>query len=241
MDFKVILFCAHPDDAEICAGGTIHKFIKKGYKVKIIVMTNGNIGNNDISVIETQSIRKKEMISAADYLGCEVESLDINDGEVLASIENRIKIVNEIRKYKPNLVITHRNNDYHPDHRYTSILIQDSLVLICCKNFSPIYEPLDYTPITLFFWDRFTKPNKFHADIIINITDEICNKISTLSIHKSQFCSESICAKFLTDINRQIKADVKTNFEFVEVFEICEYAKLEELEYFMKCKKEIFS
>lgn len=238
---RILLFCAHPDDAELCAGGTIIKFVKKGYDVRIIVMTNGNAGNNDIDKKTTSMIRKQELKEAASFLKCDIKCLNINDGEVVSSLKYRNLVIGEIRKYKPDIIMTHRANDYHPDHRYTSILVQDSLVLICSGNYCPEFRPLDYTPITLFFWDRFTKPNAFTPDIVLDITKEFDEKIQSLSIHKSQFSNYDECKKVLNAINNQMKSIVKSNYDFIELFEICEYAKLEELEAFNKLKKEVFN
>lgn len=237
---KILLFCAHPDDAELCAGGTIKKFTKKGYKVKIIVMTNGNVGNNEKNLSETTNIRRIEMEKAAKFLNCEIKCLNINDGEVLPKLEYRELIINEIREFKPDIIMTHRCNDYHPDHRYTSILVQDSLVLICSGNYFPKFKPLDYTPITLFFWDRFTKPYPFKADIICDITNEFNDKVYALSFHQSQFQTEAECKNILTNINYEIKQDINLPFNYIETFEICEYAKIDELYQFSRIREEIF-
>ena len=241
MNKKILLFCAHPDDAELCAGGTIKRFVKKGYKIKVVIMTNGNVGNNDMSVSKTLDIRSLEMKKAAKFLNYEVKNLNINDGEILPMLEYRKLVINEIRDFRPDIIMTHRSNDYHPDHRYTSILVQDSLVLICSGNYCPKYSPLNYTPITLFFWDRFKKPYPFNADIVYDITNEFDDKVKALSMHKSQFKNTEECRNVLIDINNEMKQNIDSNFEYIEAFEICEYAKVEELNAFSKLKKEIFN
>ena len=237
---RVLLFCAHPDDAELCAGGTIIKFIDKGYDVRIIVMTNGNVGINDSDVKTADSIRKYELLKAEEFLKCEIKCLNINDGEVIPSLEYRKLVINEIRKYKPDIIMTHRSNDYHPDHRYTSILVQDSLVLICSSNYCPGFKSLTYTPITLFFWDRFTKPNAFTSDIVVDISKEFEGKIKALSFHQSQFADYDVCKKTLEDINKQMKSVIDSNHKYIELFEVCEYAKIEELSEFNKKKNDFF-
>lgn len=237
---KILLFCAHPDDAELCAGGTIIKFVNKGFDVKIIVMTNGNVGNNGVSIIETSTVRKKEMNEASKFMNCEIKCLDIGDGEVTPSLEYRKLVVNEIREFKPDIIMTHRINDYHPDHRYTSMLVQDSLVLICCENYVPESLPLNYTPITLFFWDRFTKPNTFSCDIVSDISNTFNGKVKALSIHQSQFRNIEECRMVLNGINNNIKQMINADCLYLEVFEICEYAKVDELDRFIKEKDNIF-
>lgn len=238
---KILLFCAHPDDAELSAGGTIKSFVKKGYKVKVVIMTNGNVGNNDMSISKTLYIRNLEMKNAAKFLNYEVKTLNINDGEVLPKLKYRKLVIDEIRNFRPDIIMTHRNNDYHPDHRYTSVLVQDSLVLICSGNYSPKYNPLNYTPITLFFWDRFQKPYRFNADIVYNITNEFEDKIKALSIHESQYKNTKECRKVLIDINNEMKKTIDSSFKYIEAFEVCEYAKVEELNAFAKLKNEIFN
>lgn len=238
---RILLFCAHPDDAELCAGGTIKRFVKKGYQVKVVIMTNGGVGNDDMSISKTVDIRNTEMKKAAQFLNYEVESLNINDGEVLPTLEYRKLVIDEIRMFMPDIIMTHRSNDYHPDHRYTSILVQDSLVLICTGNYCPKYSPLNYTPITLFFWDRFTKPCSFNADIVYDITNEFEDKVEALSRHTSQYKSVEECRNVLTDINNEMKQNIDSDFKYIESFEICEYAKIEELNAFFKLKDEIFN
>ena len=237
---RILLFCAHPDDAELCAGGTIKKFVSKGYKVKVVIMTNGGVGNNDMNVSKTVDIRNVEMQNAASFLNYEVKNLNINDGEVLPTLEYRKLVIDEIRKFKPDIIMTHRSNDYHPDHRYTSILVQDSLVLICTGNYCPTYSPLNYTPITLFFWDRFTKPNSFNADIVYDITNEFEDKVEALSKHKSQYKSIDECRNVLIDINNELKQNIESSYKYIEAFEICEYAKKDELMAFLESKNKIF-
>lgn len=246
--YKILLFCAHPDDAELCAGGTIKKLINNNCEVKVIVMTNGNVGNGDINKKKTESIRNKEMIDAAALGGFNVSCEDINDGEVLPSLDNRMKVIRAIREFKPDIIITHRSNDYHPDHRYTSMLVQDSLVLICCQNYCPEVESLNYTPITLFFWDRFTKPNSFCCDIITAIDDVFDFKVTLLAKHSSQFNNKESARKELSLINSRIANDYKAilnskyqrEVQFAEAFEICEYAKETELNKFERIKDLIF-
>ena len=238
---RILLFCAHPDDAELCAGGTIKKFVKKGYQVKVVIMTNGGVGNNDMTVSKTVDIRNIEMKNAASFLNYEVKSLNINDGEVLPTLDYRKLVIDEISMFRPDIIMTHRSNDYHPDHRYTSILVQDSLVLICTGNYCPKYSPLNYTPITLFFWDRFTKPYSFNADIVYDITNEFEDKVEALSRHTSQYNNVEECRSVLIEINNEMKQNIKSKYKYIEAFEVCEYAKLDELNAFLKLKNEIFN
>lgn len=237
---KILLFCAHPDDAELCAGGTIIKFINKGFDVKIIVMTNGNVGNNGVDIDKTSNIRRKEMNNASKFMKCDIKCLDINDGEIMPCLKYRKLIIDEIRDYKPDIIMTHRENDYHPDHRYTSILVQDSLVLICSENYNPKLPALNYTPITLFFWNRFTKPTPFSFDIVCDVSKTFNDKIKALSIHQSQFKNYDECKLVLDDINNDLKKCFNVDYKYIEAFEICEYAKKEELSSFISEKEEIF-
>lgn len=93
-DYKKILFVvAHPDDAEICAGGTILKLCNKGYNVKVVMMTNGNLGINNKSKYITKKIRLKEEKLAAKYAGFSYKILNNSDGMLKANINNRKKLL----------------------------------------------------------------------------------------------------------------------------------------------------
>lgn len=238
---KILFVVAHPDDAEICAGGTILKLCNKGYNVKVVMMTNGNLGINDKPKYITKKIRFKEEKAAAKYAGFNYQILNNSDGMLKANINNRKKVINIIKEFQPDIIITHRKNDYHTDHRVTSQIVEDSLVLICSKNICKKYKHLSYNPIVLYFWDRFTKPYKFVCDIIVDITSFYEKKIELMYQHKSQFTSIETC-KNISNQNNELQKKYCTNNDsnYVELFEIGEYSLINEVKDFKKNIESIF-
>ena len=127
---RILCFGAHPDDAEFKAGGVAIKWAKLGHKVKFVSVTNGDIGHWRESGAELARRRTAEVKAAAKVLGIESEVLDIHDGELEPTLENRRTITRLIRGWQADLVMSHRPNDYHPDHRYTAILVQDAAFMV---------------------------------------------------------------------------------------------------------------
>ena len=123
---KIIVFGAHPDDCDIKAGGIAIKYANLGHEVKFVSVTNGDAGHHEIGGVELARRRRAEAQAAGAVAGIEYHVIDNHDGELEPTLENRKKIIRLIRNYTPDLILTHRPNDYHPDHRYTSILVQDS-------------------------------------------------------------------------------------------------------------------
>jgi hypothetical protein len=113
--------------------------------------------------------------------------LDIHDGELMPTLENRRTIVRLIREWKADIVITHRPNDYHPDHRYTGVLVQDAAYMVSVPFLCPDTPPLPWNPVFLFTSDGFQKPNPFAADIVVDIGEVLERKIDALTGMESQF------------------------------------------------------
>ncbi|HEX4949472.1 MAG TPA: PIG-L family deacetylase [Blastocatellia bacterium] len=184
---RVIVFGAHPDDPEIGASGTATMWAAKGHLVKLVAVTNGDIGHWKESGGELARRRKVEVERAAKNNGYTVEVLDNHDGELLPTLENRKKITRLIREWKADIVISHRPNDYHPDHRYTGVLVQDAAYMVTVPNFCPDVPRLTKNPIFLYSSDRFEKPNPFSPDIIVDIGPVMEKKLDGLLGMVSQF------------------------------------------------------
>jgi len=112
---------------------------------------------------------------------------DIHDGEVLPTLENRRTITRLIREWKADIVMSHRPNDYHPDHRYTGVLVQDSAYMVAVPFFCPDVPPLKSNPVFLFYPDSFQKPNPFRPDVAVSIDSVVENKLNALEALESQF------------------------------------------------------
>jgi LmbE family N-acetylglucosaminyl deacetylase len=184
---RIIVFGAHPDDAEIKAAGVGALWAARGHKVKFVSTTNGDIGHADMAGGELARRRLEEVQKAARILGIETSDvMDIHDGELMPTLETRREIVRLIREWKADVVISHRPNDYHPDHRYTGVLVQDAAFMVIVKHFMPTVPQLARNPVFLFAEDGFQKPNPFEPDIVVSIDDVIEKKIDALWSLESQ-------------------------------------------------------
>src|SRR5688572_23244618 len=172
---RVIVFGAHPDDAELRAAGVAAKWAAQGHHVKFVSVTNGDIGHWRMAGGPLAQRRLAEVQRAAQILGIQTEVMDVHDGELLPSLENRRTITRLIRDWKADVVISHRPNDYHPDHRYVGVLVQDAAYMVTVPFFCPDTPYLTRNPVFLFAEDRFQKPNPFEADIVVAI-DEVIEK-----------------------------------------------------------------
>jgi LmbE family N-acetylglucosaminyl deacetylase len=183
---RIIAFGAHPDDCEFRAGGTAAKWAKLGHKVKFVSVTNGDIGHSIIAGGPLARRRTAEVQEAAKILGIETEVLDIHDGELTPTLENRKTIIRLIREWQADIVITNRPNDYHPDHRYTSILVQDAAYMVTVPFICPDVPPLKDNPVFLYWPDRFKKPNPFEPNVVVGIDDVLEQKYKALHCLVSQ-------------------------------------------------------
>ena len=183
---KIIVFGAHPDDCDIKAGGIAIKYANLGHEVKFVSVTNGDAGHHEIGGVELARRRRAEAQAAGAVAGIEYHVLDNHDGELEPTLENRKKIIRQIRNYTPDLILTHRPNDYHPDHRYTSILVQDSAYMVTVPNICTDTPALSYNPVIAYLSDNFQKPQPFSPDVVIAIDEVIEKKIDMLHCHTSQ-------------------------------------------------------
>ncbi len=183
---RIIAFGAHPDDPEFQIGGTAAKWVAMGHKVKLVAVTNGDIGHWEMSGGELAKRRTAEVHEAAKRGGWEVEVLDIHDGELMPTLENRKKITRLIREWNADAVFSHRPWDYHPDHRYVGILVQDAAFMVSVPNFCPDTPPLAKNAYFFFFPDNFTKPYPFTPDIAISIDDVFEKKVNAIDALESQ-------------------------------------------------------
>lgn len=184
---RIIVFGAHPDDCEIRVGGTAAMWAKKGYQVKFVSMTNGDIGHWGMAGGPLAQRRTQEVLEAAKILGITTEVIDIHDGELMPTLENRRLMTRLIRQWDADIVIGHRPNDYHPDHRYVGVLMQDCAFMVAVPFFCPDVPPLRHNPVFLFAQDNFQRPNPFRADLVIGIDDVIEQKLDALLKIESQF------------------------------------------------------
>jgi LmbE family N-acetylglucosaminyl deacetylase len=256
---RVIAFGAHPDDCDIKFGGTAAKFAKAGHAVKFVSVTNGDAGHHEIGGGMLAMRRYKETQESAKRLGiAEYEVFDNHDGELLPTVEIRRQVIRAIRKWNADIVIAPRPNDYHPDHRYTGVLVQDAAYMVVVPNVTPDVPPLKDNPIFIYYQDRFQKPSPFRPDIVVALDDVWETKIRGMDAHVSQFYEwlpwvdhrleqvpKDPAARFkwlqsqrMQPINdavratltRRYGADQAKNVRYIESFELCEYGRQPKLE-----------
>jgi LmbE family N-acetylglucosaminyl deacetylase len=183
---RIIVFGAHPDDCEIKAGGVAAMWAAQGHHVKFVSVTNGDIGHAEMAGGALAKRRTAEVKAVAKKLGIETEVLDIHDGELMPTLENRKKFVRLIREWKADIVMGHRPNDYHPDHRYTGVLMQDAAYMVTVTFYCPDVPQLPNNPVFLYLSDGFQKPNPFEPDVVVSIDDVMEQKADALWELQSQ-------------------------------------------------------
>src|SRR5215510_5600980 len=163
---RVIAFGAHPDDCDIRAAGTAALFAAGGHAVKFVSATNRDLGHQTLYRTELAERRQAEAKESARRLGIEYEVLDNHDGELLPTLEVRKQVIRQIRQWNADIVIAPRPNDYHPDHRYTGVLVQDASYMVIVPDLVTDTPPLSHNPVFLYYSDRFTRPQPFRADVV---------------------------------------------------------------------------
>src|SRR5437763_1677053 len=111
------------DDCELKAGGVAALWAARGHHVQFVSVTNGDIGHWRDAGGPLARRRTAEAQAAARLLGIRSEVFDIHDGELEPTLENRRAVTRAIRRWQADVVMSHRPNDYHPDHRYTGVLV----------------------------------------------------------------------------------------------------------------------
>jgi LmbE family N-acetylglucosaminyl deacetylase len=248
---RIIVIGAHPDDCDSDAGGTATLLAAMGHAVKFVAVTNGDAGHHLIQGKQLAERRYKETQEVARRLGVTYDVLDNHDGMLLPNLEVRLQIIRKIREWNADVVIAPRPNDYHPDHRYTGVLVQDAAYMVAVPNIAYDVPALRKNPVFLYTADHFQRPNPFRPDIAIDISSVFEKKISALDAHESQFYEwmpwighyekdvpagkEARFKWLVSRYSSPMKTDVRAALEkwygkekaekasFAEAFEICEY------------------
>ena len=184
---SLLIIGAHPDDADYHAGGTAALYRVAGHEVKMASLTNGDAGHQTLRGEELAGRRRKEAAAAASVIGASYDVLDNHDGELLPTLENRQQVIRLIRSVKPHLILTHRPNDYHPDHRYTSQLVQDAAYMVTVPALVPETAHLRSNPVIAYLPDNFQKPYPFQPAVAVNVGEVFDQMVAMLDCHMSQF------------------------------------------------------
>lgn len=181
----VIIIGAHPDDPDK-AGGTAYKWAKLGYDVLMVSLTNGDAGHQSLDPVTLAKVRREEARRAGEVIGVRYITLDNHDGSLMPTYENRLQVIKLIREQKADIVIFPRPYDYHPDHRYTGVLVMDAAYMVTVPKILPEVPFLKKNPMFLFMSDEFIHPEPFKADVVVAIDDVIEKKLDMYHEHKSQ-------------------------------------------------------
>jgi len=184
---RIIVVGAHPDDCDIRVGGTAALFAEMGHKVKFLALTNGDAGHQTEGGGPLAKRRRNEATESGRRLGVTYQTLDNHDAELQPTLLVRHQLIRQIRDWNADVVIGHRPNDYHPDHRNAGKLVQDAAYLVIVPNVCPDTPPLEKNPLFLYMEDHFKKPNPFAPDIVVDISSVIMKKADGLDAHESQF------------------------------------------------------
>ncbi len=184
---RLLIIGAHPDDADYHAGGTAALYGAAGHVVKMISLTNGDAGHHTQRGDALARRRRVEAAAAGAVIGATYETLDNHDGQLLPTLENRQQVIHLIRSFQPDLVLTHRPNDYHPDHRYTSQLVQDAAYLVTVPAIVPDSPHLAGNPVIAYLPDEFQKPYPFEPAVVVDVGSVLDRIVAMLHCHQSQF------------------------------------------------------
>jgi LmbE family N-acetylglucosaminyl deacetylase len=184
---RILVIGAHPDDADIKAGGTAAKWSSLGHVVRLVSLTNGQAGHQSLYGPQLAVRRLAEARAAAATIGAVYEVLDHPDGELDDRLEFRQELIRLIRSFRPDLMITHRSTDYHPDHRFAGLLVQDASYLLTVPAICPELPHLPACPVILYFSDAFTRPCRFEPHVVVDIEAEFDRLVAMLHCHQSQF------------------------------------------------------
>ena len=183
MNLDVIVFAAHPDDAELSMGGTIAKLTKNNFKVGIVDLTQGEMGTRG-----SEDVRRKEAIKAAKILKISTrENLLIPDGDIQLSDGNIKKVVIVLREYRPKIIFAPYFNDRHPDHISASRLIKRAMFvsgLIKIKTYGKKVAQKAYRPLKLFY---YMQTYTFKPSFIVDISDSFKLKMQSVKVYETQF------------------------------------------------------
>jgi LmbE family N-acetylglucosaminyl deacetylase len=184
---RLLIIGAHPDDADYAAGGTAALYRAAGHVVKMVSLTNGDAGHHMLRGPELAARRRAEAGAAGAVIGAEYEVFPNHDGRLLPTLENRDQVIRLVRSFRPDLLLTHRPNDYHPDHRYTSQLVQDAAYLVTVPAIVPDVTHLPVDPVIAYLPDDFQRPYPLRPSVVVDVGGVVDTIAAMLHCHQSQF------------------------------------------------------
>ncbi len=182
---RILAVGAHPDDVEIRCGGTLARYAEMGHHVMMAYATNGNKGHLTIPSDELAIIREKESRAAAAVIGAEVFWMNFPDAELFYDKETRLAFVDMIRQARPDIIITHWSEAYHPDHMAASQLVCGASYISTVPYVKTEHDPCAAVPLIYYFEVDFTVESA--AAEYVDITSVYDTKRKMLACHQSQF------------------------------------------------------
>lgn len=249
---RVLVLGAHPDDAEIHAGGLLARHAAHGAAIRVVSVTDGRSGHHEIPPEDLVTIRREEARAAGQLIGADSATWDFPDGGLVADLALRAAMIREIRSFRPDLVLTHRLWDYHPDHRAVAQAVQDACYLVTVPHIAADVPALDRDPVVAFMVDLFTRPQRLEPHALLDVTGEIDAVVRMLACHASQVFqwlpyhdgilstlpdSEAertewlrrwylkICERRRSHFAQELQARGLSSAQAVEAYEISEYAR----------------
>jgi len=184
---RLLVIGAHPDDCEYKAGGLAALYRRAGHAVCFVSVTNGQSGHQTRYGPGLAAERRQEAAASGRVVGLDYRVLDYVDGELQPTLEARCELIRLIRRYDPDLVLTHRPNDYHPDHRITSLLVADASYLLTVPAIAPNVPALGRMPVIMYLSDDFQRPYPFSPSVVVDIEPVLELVVEMLTCHRSQF------------------------------------------------------
>ena len=178
MTVDVLFFGAHPDDIELCAGGTAAKLVKDGLRIGMVDLTRGEMGTRG-----TPETRRKEASNAAKALGATFrQQLDFGDGNLQTGREQELEIIALLRQWKPKLVVAPYPDDRHPDHTRTGRIVTEASFYAGLKSLKtdlPAHRP----QTVLYYLQNYM----FTPSFVVDVTKVWKTKMRSVAAYKSQF------------------------------------------------------
>lgn len=184
---RILIIGAHPDDCEIKAGGVTSLYRQAGHQVKFVSVTNGEAGHQRLQPSELAQVRRAETEAVAALMGIQYEVLGNRDGRLLPTLEARFELIALIRRYQPDLILTHRPNDYHPDHRATATLVCDAAYMVIVPHIVPEVPALRVNPVIAYLSDHFQRPVPFQPTVVVDVEPVLEQIVDQMVCHNSQF------------------------------------------------------